>query len=228
MSRSDPAYFQAISWCAELLADPDYVVVPSRFGKPAKNTRGDFFTRTLATDDTIRCFVYQTRKGNPSNAGGISAEAPPQNIVSEVRAFLDSRSGVNGWPGIAHGGFVAAVIDEVMGFLINSNRTATETAGNPPENSSDSKPTQQQLVPMTTRGSAVMTAELTTKYRSPVPTGEPLLVRAWIERVDGRKIFVRAAIEDGDRNILTEGFGLFLTLKPDVKTPRAKRTNSKM
>ncbi|KAJ9603195.1 hypothetical protein H2200_012490 [Cladophialophora chaetospira] len=221
MPTTDPAYFQAIPWCAALLSDPEYVVAPSRFGKPMKGARGEFFTRTLATDNVITAFVYQTRRHGLSGNTTSSAQSDvsPSPAVSEVRAFLSTASGVNGHPGIAHGGFVAAVIDEVMGFLINSNRATTETAGPPHEKGSKSTEPQRHLVPMTAPGHSVMTAELTTKYRRPVPSGEAVLVRTWVEKVEGRKIFVRATIEGEERQILSEGVGLFVALKPGVKGP---------
>ncbi|PBP17650.1 hypothetical protein BUE80_DR011551 [Diplocarpon rosae] len=43
-----------------------------------------------------------------------------------------------------------------------------------------------------------MTAYLNVTYRKPVSTPGAVLVRAWVERVEGRKIFGRGVIEDGD------------------------------
>jgi acyl-coenzyme A thioesterase PaaI-like protein len=231
MPTTDPGYFQAVPWCAVLLSDPDYAVVPSRFGRPMKDGRGEFFTKTLATENTITACVYQTRRpsrveGRRESSTETTASPPPP--VSEVRAFLFTGPGLNGHPGVAHGGFVAAIIDEVMGFLINSNRTATETAGIPPDVSAKSSHAPQQPVPMTVPGISIMTAELTTKYRRPVPTGEALLVRSWIEKIEGRKIFVRATVEGEDRQVLTEGVGLFIALKPGAKPPAVKKSNAKI
>ena len=225
MPTTDPAYFQAIPWCAALLSDPEYIVAPSRFGKPMKGARGEFFTRTLADDTAITAFVYQIRSSPQDGPTFIfttpTPGAAPLPMVSEVRAFLSTGSGVNGFPGVAHGGFVAAIIDEVMGFLINSNRAATEIAGSPPENGNSSQP-DRQVVPMTAPGLSIMTAELTIKYRRPVPTGEALMVRTWIERVEGRKIFVKATVEGEERVVLSEGFGVFVALRAGIKAPEMK------
>ncbi|EXJ54745.1 hypothetical protein A1O7_10086 [Cladophialophora yegresii CBS 114405] len=235
MPTTEPAYFRAVPWCATLLSDPDYIVVPSRFGRPMKDGRGEFFTKTLATETTITACVCQTRRAKRNDNGhqNASIETAPtasvaQPTVSEVRAFLSTGPGVNGHPGIAHGGFVAAIIDEIMGFLINSNSAMTETAGIPPDRSVSPAHAHQQAIPMTVPGISIMTAELTTKYRKPVPTGVPLLVRTWIEKVEGRKIFVRATVEAEDRQILTEGVGLFVALKPGGKGFAAKKTKAKI
>jgi acyl-coenzyme A thioesterase THEM4 len=220
MPTTDPSYFQSVPWCAALLAEPEFVVAPSRFGRPMRDQRGEFFTTTLANDSTIKACVYQSRKvAQSQNALAQGSPTSSAAIVSEVRAFIDTSSGINGFPGVAHGGFVAAIIDEVMGFLINSYvRAATENAAANPADGP-----QQEAIPMTIPGSSVMTAELTTKYRRPVPSGEPLLVRAWIDKVEGRKMWVSATIEAEDREVLTEGLALFIALKPGVKAPLVTR-----
>ena len=198
MPTWDPSYFQAIPWCAALLADPAYEVLPSRYGKPAEDTKGEFFTRTLSSDNTIKACIFQIR--GPSNP----TERPntPPSLVSEVRAFLETDAGINGPPGIAHGGFVATIIDEVMGCLINT-RSAT------------------------TLGSPIMTAELTTKWRGPVPSGKVLMVRAWIEKRDGRKVFIKATVEAEGRQVLAEGYGVFIGPKSKGNVPEARK-ESKM
>ena len=58
------------------------------------------------------------------------------------------------------------------------------------------------------------TAYLHVDYRKVTPTDEPLLSRAWIDSVDGRKLFVRAAMTDLDGNVLSEASGLMIKLLP--------------
>ena len=227
MPTSDPAYFQAIPWCADLLADAEFMTVPSRFGKPNRHGAGELFTKTFATDSTIRALIYQIRRSGQKR-GPIETNGQPLPIVPEIRAFLDTRSGISGWPGIAHGGFVAAMIDEVLGFLINSNREATESAGITPENGQNLEPGQRSAVSAKPPRSGVMTGELTTKYRMPVPAGEVLVIYAWIEKLEGRKIFARASIEDGEGQVLSEGSAIFIRLKPGFGLPKAIRKSSKM
>ncbi|MEZ5340181.1 MAG: PaaI family thioesterase [Acidimicrobiales bacterium] len=77
-------------------------------------------------------------------------------------------SAYEGAPGCAHGGWVAAAFDEVMG-------AAQALSGNPG-----------------------MTGTLTTIYRSPTPIRTQLRITARLERVEGRKIFVVAEMHAGE------------------------------
>jgi acyl-coenzyme A thioesterase PaaI-like protein len=58
------------------------------------------------------------------------------------------------------------------------------------------------------------TAYLHVDYRRITPTDQPLVARAWIDDVDGRKQFVRATMTDSDGNVLSEANGLMIKLLP--------------
>ncbi|OBA89867.1 thioesterase [Mycolicibacterium elephantis] len=58
------------------------------------------------------------------------------------------------------------------------------------------------------------TAYLHVNYRRVTPIDVPLTARAWIDSVDGRKLFVRAAMTDIDGNVLSEANGLMIKLLP--------------
>ena len=73
-----------------------------------------------------------------------------------------------GAPGRAHGGMVAAVFDDITGFLL-------------------------PLV-----GSAAYTGQLTVRYHRPVPIGTPLEFRSRIDSHEGRKLHVTADCHAGD------------------------------
>ncbi|WP_067806588.1 PaaI family thioesterase [Nocardia beijingensis] len=62
-------------------------------------------------------------------------------------------------------------------------------------------------------GAVTRTASLTVDYRSITPLNTELKVRAWAERQEGRKVYVRATLHDGDR-LCAEANGLFIVLKP--------------
>jgi|ERR1051326_2952729 len=64
-----------------------------------------------------------------------------------------------GAPGLAHGGVIAAAVDEAMGFLI-------------------------YLL-----AAPAVTGHLEVNYRKPVPVGSKLELVTWVEKVEGRKIF---------------------------------------
>ncbi len=58
------------------------------------------------------------------------------------------------------------------------------------------------------------TAYLHVDYRKITPTDQPLVSRAWIDSLDGRKAFIRAAMTDPDGNVLSEANGLMLKWLP--------------
>ncbi|WP_069167286.1 PaaI family thioesterase [Nocardia altamirensis] len=62
-------------------------------------------------------------------------------------------------------------------------------------------------------GAVTRTASLTVDYRSITPLRTELQVHAWAERQEGRKVYVRATLKDGDR-LCAEASGLFIVLKP--------------
>ncbi len=104
--------------------------------------------------------------------GAANPLAPPMTltmrdgkIVGTVR-FGDLYEGP---PGHVHGGFVAAILDEVLGAA----QASTDQPG--------------------------MTARLEVQYRAPTPLHHDLVATGWVERVEGRKIFAVGEVRDGDR-----------------------------
>lgn len=93
-------------------------------------------------------------------------------------------SAYEGPPACVHGGYVAAAFDEVLGAA-------------------------QSL-----SGEQGMTARLITNYRSPTPLHEPLRIEAWVDRREGRKIFVEGRMTAGDR-VTAEAEGLFIAFDPE-------------
>lgn len=73
-----------------------------------------------------------------------------------------------GAPGRGHGGVLAGIFDEFAGAA-------------------------PRLV-----GAMGATARLCVNYRAPIPIGEPLQLRAWVDEHDGRKIHVRGDARRGD------------------------------
>ena len=90
-----------------------------------------------------------------------------------VRGEVEFGSTFEGAPGIVHGGFLAALLDEVLGV-------ATSYSGDPG-----------------------MTREYTLRYHHPTRIKVPLRFEARFDRREGRKIFVSADVWDGETKTVT-------------------------
>ncbi len=83
-----------------------------------------------------------------------------------------------GYPGFVHGGLVTTLLDEAMGWA-----TCWATYG---------------------VGIWALTGKMETRFREPVPIGQPLFVRGHIERDRGRTLDVFAELRAGPGKILAE------------------------
>lgn len=188
-ARPDRGDFSDIPWCAELISDPEFAYSPTYSRIPKESTEDSFFAETLATDRTIRkCLTVHSRP-NPS------LEAP----IQEVRTFVEIGSGVNGYPNVCHGGFVATMLDEVMGVLLTVNQVWFK------EHRGGGEHMMQ------------MTASLNIKFRKPVKTPAVLLSTARIAKMEPRKWFIAGTIEDNNRQVLAIGEALFVEAKFDPR-----------
>lgn len=106
----------------------------------------------------------------------VSGSQNPLGTAIEVRrdgdeavARVELGPAFEGAPNRAHGGIVAAIFDDVLGYLL------------------------------TLRQRAGFTGELSVRYEAPVPMGAPLVFRARVTGDEGRKLFTEAeAYADGE------------------------------
>jgi acyl-coenzyme A thioesterase PaaI-like protein len=89
-------------------------------------------------------------------------------------------SHLQGYPGHVHGGGVATMLDEAMGWAVYG------------------------------RGAWAMTARFAMRFRSAVPVGEALLVSGWVTRDRGRFLEVRAEARTRAGRLLAEADGMFV------------------
>ena len=135
----------------------------------------------------------------------VSGSANPMGIAITVRrdgkqAVADFNLGpaFEGAPLRAHGGIVAAIFDDVMGYVLALLRTPA------------------------------FTGRLTVNYRAPVPMGVDMSVRAWLESQSGRKLSMRAEMTlaaEADHPVICDAEGLFIAIPPErfgLKAPPAK------
>ncbi len=95
--------------------------------------------------------------------------------------------GSKGPPGHAHGGAMAALLDESMGVCA-----------------------WQAGVP-------VLAARIEVSYRRSLPLGSVVSAEAWIESIEGRKLCIKSRLLGAEGELYSEGEGLFLELNEEQK-----------
>lgn len=101
--------------------------------------------------------------------------------------------GAQGPPGHAHGGSIAAVLDEAMGAAA------------------------------WLEGHLVVAVQLDTSFRTLLPLGTDTYLEAWVEGVDGRKVRAHARLHALDNATFAEANGLFLEIDPERFRPMLEK-----
>ena len=108
----------------------------------------------------------------------------PGEVTAEYTVPYD----YEGYPGVVHGGIVAAMLDEVCG--------RAHMSGNPPR--------------------FMYTARLEVRYRKNVPIGQPLRVVGRVEKSKNRSATSKAVIYGPDGTALAEAEALLIDLPQEV------------
>lgn len=91
-----------------------------------------------------------------------------------------------GYEGIAHGGIISTVLDEVMGWSTYVRKIWA------------------------------VTGTLTIRYRKPVKIGEATRARAWVESVNGRKVEIKAELRRiTDDLLLADASSIFIKVSEE-------------
>lgn len=175
----------APAWCAQVLRDPTLHPIATRNRDPKTSTEDSLVAETLATDTTIPAWqsFYRplAQKDTQDNDDGMSP------IAGELVSMLALGRGMNGHANVAHGGVIAAILDDTMGMTVQSHGTP---------------------------GVAAFTAYMTVQYKKPLSTPTAILCRTWLEkRSSGRKLFLRARVEDGEGDLYAEAESLYIEVK---------------
>ena len=107
------------------------------------------------------CFV-----SGPWNPLGIGIDVVRDGEAAVAQIVLGAA--FEGGPGMAHGGIVAALFDDVLGYLLTVHRVPG------------------------------FTGELTVRYLRPTPVGTPLTLRGWVVQRSGRRLHTAAQLHAGD------------------------------
>lgn len=115
--------------------------------------------------------------------GRLNPVSPPITLRraegGEVHGEAMFRAPFNGPPGSVHGGILAAAFDELLGCVCVTN------------------------------GLGGFTGTLTVIYRSTTPIEQPITLRGWHDRSEGRKIFAKGTMYHGD-TLCAEAEGIFI------------------
>ncbi|KAL4903770.1 HotDog domain-containing protein [Aspergillus multicolor] len=190
-----------------LLKDPSYTIHhptadPKTTNPPSQEKQdaggNPFFRRTCNSEFAVRHTLFlsrthtriRTRTQPPIaqsfNGAEAEAEADP-GVHAEGRLLLHLGPGVTGQSGIAHGGFLATVLDEVCGNLV--------------------------AVARLDGGLGMFTASLGLTYKRPVFVGHEgtvVVASARVVRVEGRKVFIEGVIRDVDGVECTAAEAIFV------------------
>ena len=98
----------------------------------------------------------------------------------EVKAPFTPQAEHQGWPGFVHGGLVATMLDEAMGWVTMSH------------------------------GIWAVTGKINVRYREPVPLFETVTIVGMIERNRGRWVTVRAEVRSSEGAVLSEADAIFM------------------
>lgn len=124
----------------------------------------------------------------------ISGRSSPWGLDIEVRrdgdeavATLTLRAAHEGAPGRSHGGIVAALFDDVYGFVLSI------------------------------RSQAAFTGELSVRYEAGVPIGVPLACRVRVDSEERRKLFMTGELTVVETaQVLARSKATFITIDPSV------------
>lgn len=120
----------------------------------------------------------------------VSGGANPMGVAIEVRcdggeAVAETVLGAafEGAPGRAHGGVVAAIFDDVMGYVLSIHKLPA------------------------------FTGRLTVSYRAPTPIGAPIVFRARLDQREERKLHISATAHTRDEHqLIAEATATFIVI----------------
>ena len=102
-----------------------------------------------------------------------------------ARGFVTFQDKFQGWPGMVHNGLLVLGLDDAM-FFATVNATDSYS----------------------------MSVELKLSMEQPVLVNEPLIIKAWVDKIDERKVYTKGEIRRGqDNSLLARGQGLYILVK---------------
>lgn len=187
LQKDDIQHFKSIPWCLKHLEPPNTdLIISKAYSRNRKpDTEDTLFAITINSPSTLSHFILFYPR--PSD---------PRAILPEIKGLITLGSDLDGHPGVCHGGIVATIFDEVLGYSAPASRLTGE-----------GQVAKGAPVP------SYVTAYLNTTYLRPVRTPGTILVVARTVKAEGRKILVEAWMEDGEGEKLAKAEALFVETK---------------
>lgn len=122
----------------------------------------------------------------------VSGRANPLGIMMHVRredqsvvGTLNLGAAFEGAPRRAHGGIVAAILDDISGYVLRIQRTPA------------------------------FTGTLQIRYAAPIPVEADLVAKAWMVDRDGRKLTIVSTLSTADGSEVARGDAVFIAIPPE-------------
>ncbi|KAK6213404.1 thioesterase superfamily protein [Colletotrichum tabaci] len=162
-----PTELEALPWCRALLKSPGITTFTPQSRDPKNlNPHDRLFGKTLNHSEGIPACI------------SFHPESPGQSVITELSTFFALSQGIDGYPGIAHGGMTAVLIDEVLGVLIQRNMDTDR---------------DHPVFKMNT-----VTSSMDIKYLKPIVTPGVVLGVGQIKEIRGKKLLLRAVLKDAN------------------------------
>jgi acyl-coenzyme A thioesterase PaaI-like protein len=183
----DKAYFLAVPWLAPHISAAGWIAFPTRSREPKPSTEDAFFAKALRGKDTIsHCLSLCQASELPVLASGSRTSLLP---IPKAKSLLRLGEQLAGYPRIAHGGLLSALLDEQMGILLTVNHEFATEAGN------------AEITQMTTG--------ISVRYRRPVELPGVVVVEAEAARREGKRLIIKARLID-EKGVCAEGEGVWV------------------
>ncbi|KAI0022249.1 HotDog domain-containing protein [Xylariomycetidae sp. FL0641] len=176
----------------------DFSQLPA--GASAVVSRDTFFRALLNSEEGVPYMLGFC--ADPFHAAEAQKDFPPLPFVTASATLaLDLRGGARGVNGSLHGGLAAALLDEALGSLRFQNHLLNRAAK-----------ARGSVAPDAADVAPAATTRMDIRYRRPFPVPDVAVVTASLERVEGRRLQMRAVLRDRQGKEYATCDGTFVSL----------------
>ncbi|KAL8947577.1 MAG: hypothetical protein Q9222_006155 [Ikaeria aurantiellina] len=173
------AHFTSFPWYARLRDNPSNIPIQTISRVSTKGTENAFMNKTLRLEGTIlACQSFYNKSLHLSE----DSKLPTIEMIT----LYSVGNGLDGHENVIHGGFIALILDEIMGMLIRHYRPVK----NP------------------------YTGSLKVDYKRFITTPSAFVCRSRLSGMEGSRFKTSGTVEDGTGRILATGQALWVDVKP--------------